>query len=392
MFKMLGPLEIRREGRRVEPGTKRQRLVLALLLCEDNGSAVSTESLISTVWPQEQPRNPRKAVQVYVSNLRAVLGSAEGGPRIESGASGYRLSVSPQVTDAARFEGLARFGARLITAGHPAEGAATLQQSLDLWRGPVLREFEHVPAVRRTAQRLTRLRLSVVEQWAEAELVLDRPEAALDGLEQFTLDHPVRERLRALQMTALHQLGRPAEAQAVYDEVRQILARDFGLDPGAALRATHREMLAEGTRRSVGGAGRVADLGRGRDRGPVVVLPHDSADFTGRAAQTHAALEALTRAAAPRRVVLTGQVGVGKTALAVHVAHDGRSRFPDGVVLIRLRNADGRPRPLPSVLTELWRIARVPGVVPDDIDVALGLWQAHVAMHRMLLVFDDARR
>jgi DNA-binding SARP family transcriptional activator len=384
VFGVLGPLMVHGHGHPVRSGSAKQWLVLALLLCEAN-AVVSAEWLIGAVWPGKAPRNARKSLQVYVSNLRTALGGDEDRCRIRFGASGYRIDVAPYELDATRFEHLAQAGAEAIRDGRTKAGADALGQALDLWRGPALREFQHVGALHVTLRRLTQRRLSVFEQWAQAQLALGEAQAVLDGLEPLVADHPARELLRALQITALHRCGRPAEALSVYDEIRQHLAREFGMDPGTAVRAAHGEVIA------AAGAATVAAHPRGVFSGPGVILPNDLPDFTGRAEEARRTLQTITRSDAPGRVVLTGHVGVGKTALAIHTAHRARATFPDGCVMVRLRDGRGSPRTAASVLGELWRTARVPGAQPADVEATAALWQAHLAGRRLLLVLDDAR-
>jgi DNA-binding SARP family transcriptional activator len=383
MFSILGPLEVRLDGRPVQVGPPKQRLVLAMLLCEPD-APVSVERLTSAIWPGAQPRNARKSLQVYVSNLRRALRSDDEHPRISFEAAGYRIAVGLPELDLLRFEQLAQDGAQGIRAGASSAGANAFKEALDLWRGPALREFEHVEVVRQVVERMTQRRLSVFEQWVDTELTLGNVDAVLEPLAELALEHPLRERLRAFQMAALHRSGRPAEALAVHDEVRQGLAREFGLDPGPAIRKAYRELLSSGAKRPVSRPPAPVDRVRGR-------LPHDLGDFTGRVAETQRVIKEMAQARAPRRLVLFGQVGSGKTTLAVHAAHRLRPEFADGCILIRLRNGDGTQRSLTSVLAELWQIADVSGAMPPDSEAAVAVWQAHLAGRELLLILDDAR-
>ncbi|WP_225447529.1 BTAD domain-containing putative transcriptional regulator [Streptacidiphilus sp. PB12-B1b] len=383
-FGVLGPLEVRTGGRELPLGSPKQRLVLALLLCEP-GAVVPVARLLDALWPGEQPRNARKTVQVYVSGLRRILEAAGGEARIAFRFSGYRIALCPAELDSERFDQLVREGDRCLQGGEPEQGTAVLRQALALWRGPVLREFEQVEAVRRAAARLTERRLSVSERWAEAELALRGPSAVLDALAELAWEHPLRERLRALQISAFRQAGQVAEALAVYDEVRQGLARDFGLAPGPAVRQAHRELLEQGPVRGPGPRW-APPAPRSRPR-----LPPEPEDFTGRAGAAEWLGAQLTGPAPAGAVVLHGQVGVGKTALALHAGHRLRAGFPDGCVLLRLRGGNGAPRPLASVLAELWQIAGLPGTAPADDETAAAVWQDRAASLRLLLVLDDAR-
>src|SRR6185437_2729045 len=141
------------------------------------------------------------------------------------------------------------------------------------------------------------------------------------------------ERLRTLQMTALCQAGRQTEALAVYDELRRALARELGLSPSPALEEFYRSVL-RGLVPSARPAGR-----------PPSRLPWDPPTFTGRTELTRHLTAALVRDG-HRQVVVTGPLGAGKTALAVHAAHQLDDSFPDGRFFVRLHDADGTPRPV----------------------------------------------
>ena len=395
-FSLLGPLEVRLRDLPVHVGPPRQRLVLAMLLCHAN-TPVPVERLSEALWPGEPPSNARKSLQVYVSNLRRELGpgSAAGGRRIAFSCAGYLISAAPGELDARRFDDLARDGVREVRRGELPAGVARLEQALALWRGPALAEFGHVKALRPAVGRMTRRRLSAVENWADAELALGNADAVVERLGELALEYPSRERLRALQMTALHRSGRPAEALAVHDEVRQMFAREFGLGPGSLIQNAHQELIAGGPGRPAparapapasAAAGPTASAARPAVRSQ---LPDDLGDFTGRTEQVQQMLKAMDDGA--RSLVLCGQPGVGKTTLAVHVAHLLRPRFAGGSMFLRLRSADGAPRSLHSLLAELWYVADVSTAMPADPDTALAVWQAHLAERPLLLVLDDAR-
>ena len=71
-FRILGPLEVVREGTPVELGPPRERALLALLLTRAN-VAVSRDRLIDELWPEEPPRSAVNVLQTYVSHLRRAL-------------------------------------------------------------------------------------------------------------------------------------------------------------------------------------------------------------------------------------------------------------------------------------------------------------------------------
>ncbi|MFC8453643.1 BTAD domain-containing putative transcriptional regulator [Kitasatospora sp. NPDC057223] len=383
-FSVLGRLQVEVAGRPVPLGPLKQRLVLAMLLSRPN-RPVSLNLLTEVVWQDEPPRTARKNLQVYVSALRKLLGDDAGEgdrARIVHDCGGYRLRLERSELDVLHFQDLAQAGRVATTAGELDAAADLLRQALDLWQGEPFADLRSSPLVRAAAEQLEERRLGGYEDWAEAELERGGTASGVaETVGELVEQHPLRERLQAARMNALHLMGRQSEALAVYDRYRQLLARELGLAPSPALERQYRSILTAGRTRSAAGLART-------------VLPPDTADFTGRAEQGRELRELL--GGGGRVVVLVGPPGIGKTTLAVRVAHLLQTEFPDGRLLVRLREADGSPRPWEDVLAELARLAGLADLVGpagrpgDDPYRSLARWHAWLAGRRVLLVLDDA--
>ncbi|NBM18025.1 BTAD domain-containing putative transcriptional regulator [Streptomyces sp. GC420] len=242
-FGVLGPLVVWDDGgEAVRVPEVKVRALLADLLVHD-GRPVSADRLIQDLWGDEPPGKPAGALQAKVSQLRRVLGR----DRVVLQAPGYRLRLdrAAREVDADRFRTLV---ADARTLRDPRDRAALLTEALDLWRGPAYADFADEEFVRAAAQRLAEQRLSVLEEQAEARLLAGDHFLLAGELADLVARHPLRERLRAVQMRALYLTGRQSEALATYEDLRARLAGELGVDPGPALSALHQAVLRQDPR------------------------------------------------------------------------------------------------------------------------------------------------
>jgi len=231
-FCILGPLEVREDGRKLPLGTGRQRALLALLLVHAN-ELVSSDRLIEELWSGRPPASAHKALQGYVSQVRRAIGA----DAILTRSSGYVLVAAD--TDAGEFERLTR----LAVEQDADEAALTLQRALALWRGRAFEEFEYEEWAQLEIARLEELRLAATEQRMEAELKLGHHTRLVPELETLVTDHPLREQLRGQLMVALYRSGRQSDALDVYRRGRQVLHDELGLEPSPFLNELERQIL-----------------------------------------------------------------------------------------------------------------------------------------------------
>ena len=235
-FRILGPLEARSVGRRLELGGPRQRSVLAVLLLHA-GEAVPAGALIDEVWGDEPPETAINLLQGYVSDLRKVLGR----DIIATRGRGYAVEIDPSGLDLHRFEQLASEA----DESSPAIAADRLRQALALWHGPAFADLVDQPFARAVSARLDELHRLALEQRIEADLALGRHAELVGELEQLTRRHPLRERLHALLMVSLYRCGRQAEALEAYQSARSSLVEQLGIEPVPALRELEAAILRQ---------------------------------------------------------------------------------------------------------------------------------------------------
>ncbi|MGH9035229.1 MAG: BTAD domain-containing putative transcriptional regulator, partial [Acidimicrobiia bacterium] len=230
-FRILGPLEVAHQGHPVVLPGGRERAVLVLLLLSAN-RVVPAERLVEDLWGEKPPEGAIGALRVFVSRLRKALRDATGDAVVLTRAPGYLAQIEPDALDAACFEALLAHGRHQAAQGDHDGAAASLRQALSLWRGPALADVADAPMARGEAARLEEARLAALEARVEAELVCGRHHELVPELDQLTRAHPLRERLWGHLMVALYRSGRQADALRAYQQLRQLLAEELGLEPG----------------------------------------------------------------------------------------------------------------------------------------------------------------
>lgn len=300
-YEVLGPVQVRRAGGApLALGGTGLRALLGMLVV-DAGRIVGADRLIDGLYGENPPVGAANALQSQVSRLRRALGGAGA---IEFHPAGYRLAVEPDDTDLHRFERLSAAGRRALSTGDHVGAATDLKAALALWRGTPFADVGGAPFTRLQAARLEEVRLSAVEDRAEAELALGHAVACAAELAPLVRAHPLRERLRGLLMRALAGSGRAAEALASYEEAKELLADQLGTSPSDVLSSVHLAVL-RGERSAT-------------DAPPLrTAPPAQLTSFVGREAELGRLAELLGRA---RLVTLTGPGGAGKTRLSVEAA------------------------------------------------------------------------
>ncbi|MFG2607561.1 BTAD domain-containing putative transcriptional regulator [Streptomyces sp. NPDC048514] len=405
-------------------GSPKVRALLAALLLEP-GRVVSVESLKDALWGGMPPVSAQASLHNHVTRLRRLLDDPD---RLRAVPPGYLLRVDHGELDVHVFD--ARVG--------EARGAHTLRQwpdvvracmsALALWRGTPLSGLPADLGGYALVQRLEEARLLLFEWRYDAELALGgaRVAALVPELAALVAEYPLREAYHRQLMLALHRTGRQAEALAVHRDLRARLVEELGVEPGPAVRAAHAEVLrgsGEERRRNEGGgdrrraakdaerrkpdvqvgaAGAESPAASAREAGSAArqtprpaQLPAPPAHFTGRVDVRRELREVLAEPPVPALTVavISGMAGVGKSALALHVAHELRERFTDGQLYVNLHGATPGMPPLTAAqaLGALLRdLGADPRNIPEHPDAASALLRSLLAPAHILLVLDDA--
>ncbi len=238
-FRILGPVRIWTADQEDALSGTKQRTTFAALVLAD-GRTLSDEHLSRLLWNTNPPSTAAAQIHTYASRIRRRLGPEVPLVRI---SSGYRLNASQISCDYTEFANRSQNGLRALRAQQYESACEQLRSALALWRGDALTDVtEELVAAERP--QLEELRLEALEAWIEAELILGRHRQLVPELTRLVAGHPMRERFRALLMTALYRSERQAEAMSLYLDGRRLLAEELGVEPGRLLARTYQAVLS----------------------------------------------------------------------------------------------------------------------------------------------------
>lgn len=383
-FRLLGSVAVVTESGDVALGPAKRTSLLAMMLLRPN-TPVNVSQLIGALWEDEPPAHAKTVLQGHVSRLRALLaehGAPAYGVELATQGSTYTLQMPESLVDAHRFEELVALAG---VQRRPADAVRMLREALSYWQGPALTGTVQSRPLEAAAGGLEERRLASVEALADAYGQLGEHGRAAAVLRTEAVAHPLRESLAAALMLALGRSGRQSDAIGWYHRTRRLLAEELGVDPGEALSEAYATLL------------RSAEPAPAQPPAPAAaavvpeLLPRPPRGFTGRGAELASLARAVGAGAAPVCLV-TGPAGVGKTAFAVHWAHERRADFPDGRLFADLRGFSDTPAPgTVTVLREfLLALGTPPPQIPESADAAGALFRYLTATRRLLVVLDNA--
>ncbi|MFJ8918168.1 DNA-binding transcriptional activator of the SARP family [Streptomyces sp. LamerLS-316] len=382
-FTVLGPVRAWRGSELLPSGSPQQRALLAALLLRDGRTATAAE-LIDALWGEDPPSQALATVRTYASRLRKILGQ----DTLVSESGGYAVRIPREALDLTLAQDLAAEAEKARGGGDRCQARTLINKLLGLWDGEALASLPG-PYAENQRTSLEEWRLQLTETRLDLDLEVGCHAEAVSELTALTAAHPLRERLRELLMVALYRSGRQAEALAVYADTRRLLAEELGVDPRPELAQLQQRILRADE-----------ELARSADEpapasAPLrpAQLPATVPDFTGRAAFVRELGDRLATAEGSVMAVsaLAGIGGVGKTTLAVHVAHRARPHFPDGQLYVDLQGAGARAAEPETVLGAFLRALGTPdSAIPDSLDERAALYRSTLDGRRVLVLLDNA--
>ncbi|HET6501710.1 MAG TPA: BTAD domain-containing putative transcriptional regulator [Amycolatopsis sp.] len=388
-FRLLGSVEAEVGGVAVDLGHPKQRAVLGVLLVEAN-HLVSTDRLLDRVWGERRPARGRETVYNYLSRLRTALRPGGDDVRLDRRSGGYLLAVDEQAVDIHRFHHLLT---RARAARDDQRALELFEQALRLWRGEPLSDLD-TPWANGLRATLAGERFAVELDHVDVALRCGRHTELLPSLSARAAQHPLDERVAGQLILALYRSGRQSDALAHYQVQRRRLADELGTDPGPDLRRLHHRILTADPALANSGTVSVDEPG-------VAVVPRQLpaavTHLVGRVRELAALTAQVEAAGGAGTVVITsvgGTAGVGKTALAVHWAHQVRDRFPDGQLYVNLRGFDPGTcamDPAEAVRGFLTALGVAPQRIPPSREAQIAMYRSLLDGKRILVVLDNAR-
>lgn len=391
-FSVLGPVRLHRQGVEAGAGQPRQCAVLASLLLRA-GKPVSLSKLVEDVWGDEAPPSAVGSVRTYVYRLRQALGE-QSDSSVSLVDGGYLLHIQPDALDLNRFKETTARAREARSTGDLASAVSLLTEGLRMWKGVAL---AGVPGPFAGQQRsvLGGLRLACAEEQLACEVERGRYTEAAAELSALLVEHPLRERICSLLMTALYGAGRQSEALTIYHTTSHLLRQRLGVSPSPELQQVHERILSGRfqLRQS-------ADRPKGAPQTPPphvpAQLPAALPSLVGREREQEQVERLVADAEASFSVAICtvgGLAGVGKTAFATTVAHRLADRFPDGQLFADLQGAgpEAGPRDPAHVLEDFLQSMGVRLEDMPETAQARGLmFRGLLANRRVLVVLDNA--
>ena len=383
VFRILGPLEIRRGARAVRLSGVKPRVLLAYLLVNANRT-VPIDEIVEELWGGTPPPSATANVRTYVGDLRRSMRTWATTVQVVAKPAAYQLALTGDgyYLDLDDFRAQVRLGRAKMNDGMPLAAVDHFERALAMWRGPVLENLRNGSALSTFASHLEEDRAQVTADLIECRLMLGRSAEVIPVLRRRIQEEPLRERAYAQLMRALYQSGDPSEALEVFRSARATLTADLGIEPGPQLTGLHRAIL---TGEPVGPAPWI--------RSAPCLTPPAAAGFVGRSVELTRGARILTSHPAGTLPILavSGLPGAGKTALASTLAHRLRDHYPGGQLYADLHGDRGGPVDPADVACRFLRALGVPArCVPDRRSDRIGMLRSELAGRRVLVLLDNA--
>jgi predicted ATPase/DNA-binding SARP family transcriptional activator len=377
-LRVLGGFELRLDGQPLRhwPRAGARQLLKRLVVSERQ--AIRAEALAESLWPQDNSKRVMQRLYNLLYLLRKTL-QPDGAfaPWLHNESGTVRL-----VTGETLWIDLVEFEHQLDAAALSEAGQGLLEHALSLYGGRLLGdEADDDWLAPRRAQLEGRF-VAASQRLAVRQVQQGRLQGAIQTLNRLLAETPGHEPAHRELIILYGRLGRAEDVQRQFSECVAILRRELDVEPSAETCTAHREAQAlsatarpageNGEPQSAPHAAQTNNTGRWTAPHPVVAL-------LGRDEAVHSALQQLH--AGVRLLSLVGTGGIGKTQLAIRIAHEAQQAYPQGVCFVPL--AEAQPGELYAT------IARALGLKLPRREEPKATVRRALEHSRMLLVVDN---
>jgi predicted ATPase len=324
---LLGPFHATLDGRAVTAFEYDPVRALLAFLAVESDRPHRREALAGLLWPDQSDRVARNNLRNALFTLRRTIGDAKTRPHfLETTRDTVQFNPQSDYTlDVNAFNAHLDACAphRHRSANACPRCAAEREQAAALYRGNFLEqfslaspEFEAWTLLQR--ERLRQRALGALFRLGDYHTRRQAYESAAQcARRQLELD-PWREESHRQLMRALALAGQRSAALAQYDACKKILAEELGAEPSEETTRLDAEIRDQGITAK-----------------PLRALPLPATSFVGRV-EERAQLADRLNSGDCRLATLVGPGGIGKTRLALQVAHAVAPVFDDGACFVPL--------------------------------------------------------
>ena len=339
---LLGDPQITRDGRRVG-GFVSGKAQALLAFMSVTGATHSREFVAGLFWAETPESDARASLRVVLSNLRQTIG-AEHFTTTRNTVAFNR--AAPYELDVETFE-----QCMATRDGTPDDTLRAWRRAVELYRGDLLSgvsvndasAFDEWLAARR--EHLRQLAWRALYGLASASVERGELNASIDYLTRLLALDPWHEDAHRRLMSALLAAGRRNAALSQYEQCRQLLMDELGVEPEPATTALYERIRAGEASAAPVVAGNVSALPPQQSGGPLT-------SFVGRAGEL-ANISTMLENPAYRLLTLVGPGGIGKSRLALQLVTDQRVRFPDGIYVVPLASISTSEHIAPAIAAAL---------------------------------------
>jgi predicted ATPase/DNA-binding SARP family transcriptional activator len=356
-IRLLGRFQVSVGSRRIPDDKWRSRKAggVIKLLALSPGHGLHREQAMNLLWPRLDPKAASNNLHQAPHIARRILEPGSTTSRYLRLRDEF-LTLCPGGRVWTDVEAFSEAASSARHGGNPA----AYQAAVELYAGDLLPEDRYEEWVESRRMELRKDYLDLLIDMARLHEERTELEPAIRAFRRVVEEEPAHEEAHTNLMRLYALSGRRGEAMEQYDQLREVMRRRHGAEPGAASKRLHGEIVA-GLYPPAGAApeGPPADNIR---EVPRHNLPIPRTSFVGREREM---LEVKRELSMTRLLTLTGTGGAGKTRLSLEVAGDLAGAYPDGVWMVELAPLSEGDL-VPQTIAETLKVREQPGRPPAD--------------------------